>query len=181
MQEQQVIEATRRWVERFVIAMNLCPFVRREVERGSLRFSVTDAGDDRQLLQSLHDELELIGADSDIETTLLIHPSVLQDFGDYNQFLGDCEELLRMLDLEGVFQIASFHPRYRFAGTDPGDAENFTNRSPYPMLHILRESSVAKAVDSYPDVEQVPSRNIVNLNAQGTEQLTSLWKTCFDD
>ena len=180
MQEQQIIDVTRRWVERFVVAMNLCPFARRELERGCLRFSVTDAGDELQLLQVLQDELDLMNADSDIETTLLIHPSVLQNFGDYNQFLGDCEQLLRALDLEGVFQIASFHPQYQFAGSEPGDAENFSNRSPYPMLHILRESSVASAVDSYPDVDQVPQRNIAYLNDQGAEQLTSLWRSCFD-
>lgn len=180
MQKQQIIDVIRCWVERFVVAMNLCPFARREMERGRLRFSVTNAGDELQLLQVLQDELDLMNADSDIETTLLIHPSVLQNFGDYNQFLGHCEELLRVLDLEGVFQIASFHPQYQFAGSEPDDAENFSNRSPFPMLHILRESSVANAVDSHPDVDQVPQRNIAYLNDCGAEQLTSLWRSCFD-
>jgi len=180
LQEQSVIAATRRWIERFVVGFNLCPFARRELEEGRVRFAVTRARDALQLLQALQDELELLGADGDLETTLLIHPEVLSGFSDYNQFLDDCERLLRALDLEGVFQIASFHPDYQFAGTDPGDAENFSNRSPYPMLHILREASVERAVAGYADIEAVPARNIATLGKLGPERLRALWQDCFD-
>lgn len=180
MQEHRVIAATRSWVERFVVEFNLCPFARRELEQDRLRFSVTAAADEPQLLQALEREFEQLLADSSIETTLLIHPGALQDFYLYNQFLGDCEALLRARDLEGVFQVASFHPDYQFAGTGPDDAENYSNRSPYPMLHILREDSVARAVAAHPDADGIPGRNIATLNARGASQLRALRQACLD-
>lgn len=170
----------RRWVERVVVAHNLCPFARRELAAGTVRFVVTDAADEEQLLLALADELDLLNRDPDIETTLLIHPRVLQDFLDYNQFLAACEELLEQLSLDGVYQIASFHPDYQFADTEPEDAENYSNRSPYPMLHILREDSVARAVAGHPDVEGIPDRNIALLKKLGSEHLSDILRSCFD-
>lgn len=169
-----VVAATRRWVESLVIGLNLCPFARRELEAGSVRFSMTDANDVEQLLNALADELALLRREPDIETTLLIHPRVLQDFLDYNQFLVACDELLLQSGLEGVLQIASFHPDYQFAGTQPSDAENYSNRSPYPMLHILREGSVERAVAAHPDAAGIPDRNIALLNELGSDRLQQI-------
>ncbi len=178
---EALIAATRRWVERLVVGHNLCPFARRELEGERVRFTVTAAEDEEGLLMALAEELELLRRFPDIETTLLIHPQVLQDFLDYNQFLAACEALLLESGLEGVFQVASFHPDYQFAGTTADDAENYSNRSPYPMLHILREDSVARAVAGHPDVEGIPNRNIALLNELGAEQLRATLRDCLTD
>ena len=178
--EDAVAATVQRWVARVVVAHNLCPFARRELEAGTVRFCVTGATDEEQLLLVLADELECLNLDPDIETTLLIHPQVLRDFLDFNQFLAACDQLLSQLSLEGVYQIASFHPDYQFAGTRPEDAENYSNRSPYPMLHILREDSVARAVAGHPDVEGIPERNIAVLNQIGRERLQAIWQDCFE-
>jgi hypothetical protein len=170
----------RRWVERIVVAHNLCPFASRELDAGTVRFVVAVAEDEAQLLLALADELERLNRDPDIETTLLIHPQVLQDFLDFNQFLAACDKLLEQLSLDGVYQIASFHPDYQFAGTQPQDAENYSNRSPYPMLHILREDSVARAVAGHPDVEGIPDRNIALLKELGSERLGEILRGCLE-
>ncbi|MDJ0879737.1 MAG: DUF1415 domain-containing protein [Halieaceae bacterium] len=177
--DERIAAAVRHWVEHLVVVYNLCPFAWREMEAGTVRFHVTGAEGEEQLLMALVDELELLQSDPSIETTLLIHPHVLRDFLEYNQFLGACEELLLQLGLEGIFQIASFHPDYRFAGTGPGDAENYSNRSPYPMLHILREDSVARAVAGHPDVEGIPERNIALLKELGAEKLQEILQGCL--
>jgi len=171
----------QRWVERVVVAHNLCPFARRELESGAVRFCVTDTEDEAQLLLVLADELERLNREPAIATTLLIHPRVLQDFLDFNQFLGACDELLIQASLDGVYQIASFHPDYQFAGTQAEDAENYSNRAPYPMLHILREDSVARAAAGHPDVEGIPDRNIALLNQLGREHLQEVWQGCFEE
>ncbi len=179
--KQAIVAASRRWVERLVVGHNLCPFARRELDADRVRFWVTDADDEEQLLLALGDELAHLHRQPDIETTLLIHPRVLEDFLDYNQFLAACDELLLQLTLDGVFQIASFHPHYQFAGTGPEDAENYSNRSPYPMLHLLREDSVAKAVASHPDVEAIPERNIALLEKLGSERLARSLEQCLEE
>jgi hypothetical protein len=132
------------------------------------------------LLAALATELALLNDDASVETTLLIHPDVLQDFFDYNQFLDTAERLLVHLELEGIYQVASFHPDYQFAGTAADDAENFTNRSPYPLLHILREESLALRIAAYPDVEQIPVRNIEQMKRLGREKLQSILQGCSD-
>jgi hypothetical protein len=131
------------------------------------------------LLLDLHAELELSLGDDTIETTLLIHPYVLQDFYIYNDFLVLADALLEQMDLDGVFQIASFHPDYQFADTLPGDVENYTNRSPFPMLHILREASLSLAIDSHPDIDSIPQQNIRLMHEMGLERLKLLWRNCF--
>ena len=170
----EISNEVRQWLETTVIGLNLCPFAQRELVRDSVRFVVSEASSEAELLQDLSDELALLGEDELIATTLLIHPSVLEDFHDYNQFLSLSDELLQDSQLEGIFQIASFHPQYQFEGSLPNDAENYSNRSPYPMLHLLRESSVERAVASYKDVEDIPARNIKLLRATGTEKLEAL-------
>ena len=129
-----------------------------------------------QLLQALETELKRLCASDSIETTLLIHANVLADFEDYNQFLGLADGLLVQMELDGVFQIASFHPHYQFADTQPDDAENYTNRSPFPLLHILREESLSRAIEHTADVDQIPLRNIEKMNELGAKKLKLLFR-----
>ena len=169
--EAQVIADTRLWLERAVIGLNLCPFARAEYVRNRIAFRVTEAMTPEALLTELEVALrELMAVEpSKIETTLLIHPRVLQDFLDYNEFLGEADALLSRMDLEGVVQIASFHPRYQFAGEDPGDMSHFTNRSPFPMLHLLREASIERAVGSGEDAATIVARNLKTVRSLGPE------------
>ncbi|MFK7829285.1 MAG: DUF1415 domain-containing protein [Congregibacter sp.] len=166
-----VVAATKTWIYALVVDLNLCPFARKVLENDSVRFAVTEVNQESELLAVLDTELERMHLNPEIETAFLIHPRLLRDFHDYNQFLTRCDRLLVAKDLEGVFQIASFHPHYQFACTDTEDAENYSNRSPHPMLHILRESSVAQAVASHPDADGIPHRNIQTLNALGATHL----------
>ena len=178
MSENKVIGATRKWVEDVVVGYNLCPFAKRELVRDRVRFVVTDAENEDDLLKALHAELQRLEDEPDIETTLLIHPGVLQDFDAYNEFLDTAEGLVAYLELEGIYQVASFHPDYQFAETEPGAAENYTNRSPFPMLHLLREASLEAAIDSYPDVDGIPDRNIALMNELGAEKMRSVLSGC---
>ncbi len=177
MEYDKIIQSTQQWVESFVVELNLCPFAKRELINNRVRFSVTEAITEEQLLETLQIELELLNNNTLIETTLLIHPRVLQDFYDYNQFLNFADSLLLEMELVGVYQIASFHPDYQFSDTNPEDVGNYTNRSPFPMLHILREESLEKAIDNYPDVDQIPSRNIELINSLGADKLEGIYKT----
>lgn len=165
------VAAVERWIEEFVVGFNLCPFAQRALGKGGVRVTSTAATTDEVLLGALQTELQLLKADSAIETSVLIHPNVLQDFFDYNDFLAVADELLRQMELEGVVQIASFHPDYQFEGTAPDAAENYTNRSPYPMLHLIREASLERAIENFADVDQIPRRNIEMMNTVGSSKL----------
>jgi hypothetical protein len=180
LRDSDIIGSVRRWVESFVVDMNLCPFAKRELIKNRVRFALTAAKTEEDLLIALQAELELLSSDASIETTLLIHANLLQDFYDYNQFLNYADKLLRQLDLEGVYQIASFHPHYQFDGTGPDDAENYTNRSPYPLLHIIREQSLERAIAASSDLDQVPSRNIELMNHLGKDKLQALMQACLN-
>lgn len=170
----------RRWVESVVVDLNLCPFAKRELVRNRIRFSVTEATAEEDLLIVLESELELLSSDPSVETTLLIHPDVLQDFYDYNQFLDYADGLLVQMKLEGVYQIASFHPHYQFGGTDPDDVENYTNRSPYPLLHVIREESLERAIAEIPNADQIPARNIELMQSLGQDKLQALLQACLN-
>jgi len=161
--------------------MNLCPFAAAEIKQQRLRTVVCYARDEQSLLAALQKEVLMLAESQAIETTLLVHPWVLEDFLDYNDFLNLCDQLLIDMNADDDFQIASFHPQYQFADTQVGDAENFANRSPYPLLHVLRESSVTRAVDAHPDITSVPQRNIERLNDLGTSHLLALWQGLVDD
>jgi len=143
-----------------------------------VRFELSSAANEEQLLRDLEAELVLIQRSEEIETTLLIHPDVLQDFFDFNQLLTRAYNRLAQLKLKGVFQIASFHPDYQFGGTEADDAENYTNKSPYPVLHILREASLDAAIAHYPEVDLIPERNIALLEGLGSLKLSALLQNC---
>jgi uncharacterized protein len=179
-EDDETARTVRRWVETIVVGLNLCPFAHRELAHDRVRFAVTDATSEDQLSTALVRELALLQSDSSIETTLLIHPSALENFSDYNEFLDRADQVLRQLNLEGVFQVASFHPRYQFAGTAPDDAENYTNRSPFPLLHLIREDSLEQAIAAFADVDDIPARNIGLMNDLGREKLQTLVQACFD-
>ena len=171
MDSDAALRATRAWVERAVIGLNLCPFAKAVQAKGGVRYVCSDAADTDALLAALRSELQLLSDTpmEEVETTLLVHPRVLQDFLDYNDFLGEADALLQQMGLEGTLQIASFHPQYQFAGTRADDIENATNRSPYPTLHLLRESSIDQAVKSFPQAEQIFEQNIRTLERLGRE------------
>ena len=179
MCNDSVIKATKNWVDRFVIDLNLCPFAKAEIYKKSVRFKVSSAQTEKQLLTHLQQELNFLTEHSTVETTLLIHPKALNDFIDYNSFLENCDELLIDMQLDGIYQIASFHPDYQFAETHYDDAENFSNRSPYPMLHILREASLERALEKYPKPESIPLKNIQTLNELGSKHCHLLLEACF--
>lgn len=163
------LDATRRWVERAVIGLNLCPFAKAVYVKQQVRFVLSDASTPEALLEELAEELVLL-RDTDpeqVDTTLIVHPDVLTDFLDYNDFLDNADAAVEALDLQGEIQVASFHPDYQFAGTAPDDISNYTNRSPYPTLHLLREASIDRAVDAFPDPEVIVERNVKTLDALG--------------
>ena len=168
--ERIAMEDTQAWLERAVVGLNLCPFAKAVMAKGQLRYVVTESSDPEQVLLLLKSEMQtLVDADPNtLDTTLLIAPYLLPDFLDFNEFLFDCEAVLQDLDLEGVLQIADFHPGYQFAGTAPDDVENRSNQSPYPTLHLLREESVSRAVDAFPDAALIYDRNIALLREMGT-------------
>lgn len=180
MSDNAVVAVTRAWVKSVVVGLNLCPFAKREIATGRVRFAATAASSEESLLAELQAELELLDNDSSIETTLLIYPHILQKFSDYNQFLQQAEALLRRQGFEGIYQIATFHPDYQFSQTDEVDAENYTNRSPFPMLHILKEASIKVALDAYPHAGQIPERNIQLLKKLGNTKMQTLLQSCFE-
>ena len=163
------IDATRRWVERAVIGLNLCPFAKAVYVKQQVRFVLSDASTPEALLEELAEELILLrDADPEqVDTTLIVHPDVLIDYLDYNDFLDNADAAVEALDLQGVIQVASFHPDYQFAGTMPDDISNYTNRSPYPTLHLLREASIDRAVEAFPDADVIVERNVKTLDALG--------------
>ncbi|WP_020560322.1 DUF1415 domain-containing protein [Thiofilum flexile] len=178
-----VLQATRCWVEQWVVKENLCPFAGKPVRENRVLYQVSHAQRPKQLLSDLTQALEHLAHTpvQELETTLLIHPNVLQDFGVYNAFLDQVDDLLLELDLEGEIQVASFHPHYQFADTDYDDVENFTNRSPYPMLHLIREASIEQAIDYHPNIDAIPIRNIEHVRNLGIEHMRTLLAQCKRD
>jgi len=170
--EKNVVAATIAWLEKVVIGLNLCPFAKAIHVKKQIRYAVSSAMDSDALLVDLKSELgKLIATNrEEIESTLIIHPKVLTDFLAYNEFLAVCDGLLDEMELDGIVQIASFHPAYQFAGTKAGDVTNFTNRSPYPTLHLLREESVTRAIETFPDVEGIYNANMATLRKIGKTQ-----------
>lgn len=178
LSDEAAIAATRTWLEKAVIGLNLCPFAKAVHVKRQVRYVVSHAETEEALLEDLLHELQLLASadPGDIETTLLIHPRVLRDFLDYNDFLDIADAAVDELDLGGVLQVASFHPQYQFADSEADDMGNFSNRSPYPTLHLLREDSVDKAVAAFPEAERIYETNIETLRKLGPEGWKALWK-----
>jgi len=174
------ISETKKWLENVVIAHNICPFAKRELERGSIHFVVENSTNMETCLENLIDECARLDEDEAIETTLLIYAEAFADFDEYLDFLEVAQALLEMEDYEGVYQLASFHPRYCFDGSTENDAANYTNRSPYPMLHLLRESSLEKALATYPNPEMIPENNIKLTRELGLEKMKETLAACYE-
>lgn len=172
----RVIAATRNWVEKAVIGLRLCPFAASPYLLGLIRYRVSEQQSPEGLAEELTQELKYLATADPLrcETSLLIYPHVLGDFLDYNQFLDQADSAVAALGLEGELQIASFHPAYQFAGSAPNDVENCSNRSPYPMLHLLRESSVRRAAAMFPGVDEIGNRNVATLRELGAAGLRKL-------
>ncbi len=175
-QERIAIEDTQKWLLQAVVGLNLCPFAKAVVVKDRVRYRVCPSAQPEELLAMLREELQhLAAADPEtLDTTLIIAPRALPDFLDFNDFLADCDRVLTDLELDGVLQVADFHPRYQFGGTDVDDIENFTNRAPYPALHLLREASIDQAVQAYPDASLIFERNIEVLKKLGHEGWANL-------
>lgn len=179
--DDTVIARTRCWIEKAVVELNLCPFARKPYEGEQVRYVVSHAQTADELFIDLQHELEhLRQTDVEVvETTVLIHPFVLNDFLDYNDFLGVVDELIETGGYAGEFQVASLHPDYQFAGTKPGDAENYTNRSPYPLLHLLREAALANAISTYARPDKIPERNIRLMEQLGAGKMQAMLDECM--
>lgn len=166
-----VLEETRHWLNQAVIGLNLCPFAKAVQVKDQIRYAISDATDAEGVLTDLQDELALLAeADPEqIDTTLLILPDAFDDFLDFNDFEEISNRLLKRMDLVGELQVATFHPQFQFADTEPDDIENCTNRSPYPILHLLREESIDRAVDAFPDAAEIYEKNIETMKRLGVE------------
>lgn len=175
--DDEVVAQTKLWLERAVIGLNLCPFAKSVHIKNQIRYVVSPAQTPEELAADLVAELEVLAEANPekIDTTLLIHPYVMQDFLDYNDFLEVADVTVEELDLDGILQVASFHPQYQFEGTDFDDIDNYTNRAPFPTLHLIREESIDKAVAAFPEAEEIYEKNIQTLRALGHEG----WKKLF--
>ena len=168
---QVAIADTQRWLERAVIGLNLCPFAKAVHVKGLIHYAVSEATTAAELFADLKNELNSLVAGVSIasDTTLLIAPHCLQNFLDFNDFLGKADKLIAKMKLEGTIQLANFHPQYQFAGTAPDDITNFTNRAPYPTLHLLRESSIDQAVEAFPEAEAIFEVNMATMERLGVQ------------
>ena len=167
--DDQIVAATQNWLEKAVIGLNLCPFAKSVHVKQQVRYVVSSATSPEQLLEELMNELQLLSDTpaEEVDTTLLIHPFVLTDFLDYNEFLDVADAAVEDMQLDGELQVASFHPDYQFSETDANDIGNYTNRAPYPILHLLREDSIERAVAAFPEAEQIFEKNIETLEKLG--------------
>ena len=173
--EEKAIEQTRQWVEKIVIKHNFCPFAAKPFQQNKIRFAVSNAKNKKDLVDDLVNELALLRDTSpdETETSVLVLTSCLSDFEEYNQFLDIADAIVDEMNLQGEIQIASFHPDYQFADLSEDDVRNYTNRSIYPMFHLIREASVEQARKHYPDVEQIPERNMALLEEMGLDVVQS--------
>lgn len=178
MNPQTVKKHVDNWLTSVVIDLNLCPFAQREYRQNKIRFSISGAETEEGIINDLSVELSLLKEHDEFETTLLVLPNALQDFLRYNDFLELADQLVDEMDLAGVVQIASFHPDYQFAGTHADDPENYTNRAPYPILHLLRERSLEQAIEHHPNTDQIPEDNIALMNKLGRPHMASLLAAC---
>lgn len=174
LQHQAIIAQTKRWLEKVVIGLNFCPFAKKEFERQSIRYVIDCSDSQKEALTTLIDELSLLDQTQDIETTLVIYVKAYKKFDDYLDWLAVASSLVEQSAYRGLYQVASFHPEYCFEGESIDDPANFTNRSPYPMLHLLRESSLDKVFKTFPQPELIPQRNIDKARELGSDFLQDL-------
>jgi uncharacterized protein len=179
MNNTLIIAQTRKWIVDVVVGCNFCPFALREVKKESIYFEVLE-GNQSQALQALTEAFAKMDAQKEIETMFLLFPKNFTRFAEYLKLVHGADRLIKKLGYEGIYQVASFHPDYIFAGSRTEDPANFTNRSPYPMLHILREESVSRAIDSYPDTEKIPERNTAFARQKGLAYMQSLRAACME-
>ena len=169
-----IIQQTKKWIIDVVIGCNFCPFAAKEIKRDTIQYEVLTDATTTTALQAVMTTMYQLDAAKHIETSLLIFPGSFESFEEYLHLLELAERLLAKEKYEGIYQIASFHPMYLFAGSNENDPSNYTNRSPYPMLHFLREESLSKAIDSYPDIDEVPNRNIAFTREKGLRYMQQL-------
>ena len=175
--QDTIISQTQEWLTKAVIGLNLCPFAKSVHVKEQIRYVVSEAETPEALLEDLINELAVL-RDTDpeqLDTTLLIHPKVLGDFEEYNDFLDVVDAAVEDMELDGELQVASCHPQYQFVGNEPANTENYTNRTPYPTLHLLREASIERAVDSFPDAADIYETNMETLRKLGLEGWKRLW------
>ena len=164
---QATIDQTQQWIEAVVVGLNFCPFAKRELRKNAVRFVLNESGDMQEALEQFVAECEFLDVHPETETTLLILPNGFEEFLYYLDLTEMAEDLLAKQGYEGVYQVASFHPEYCFADTNADDAANYTNRSPYPMLHLLREASLDTAIDNFPDIDSIPDTNLQKARSLG--------------
>ena len=176
MENNTVVQQTKNWIQKFVIGLNLCPFAAFPVGNDRVRYIVYEGEDMLEVLQLLAYELLFLKKTpaKEVETTFIISPNYLTNFQDFLDAVPAAEDILKKLKMRGDIQIATFHPKYQFAGTQPEDVENYTNRSPFPMFHLLREDSVEKAIDSYGNTEMIPVQNVALLEVMGLKEILAL-------
>lgn len=174
-----IIDQTKNWIKKVVIDCNFCPFAAKPFAQKSIHYSVELNFDNKHITELIKKEFELLDSNPSIETSFVIFPNQLLDFQEYLSFVKKAEQILRKLNYEGIYQIASFHPDYLFAGTDSGDPANYTNRSIYPMLHILREESLSKALSLFKNPESIPETNIKFAHEKGLKYMQVLRHTCL--
>ena len=174
-----IIEQTRKWVNEVVIGCNFCPFAAKEVKQDKVRYRVLGNKTANEVAEILLEEAQLLDKETGIETTLLILSGCFEDFDDYLDLVTLAEKIVQRNNYEGIYQVASFHPDYCFEGADETDAANYTNRSPYPMLHLLREESIEKVLERFPDPESIPERNINWAREKGLAYMRALRAACM--
>ncbi|CAA0091181.1 Uncharacterised protein [BD1-7 clade bacterium] len=177
--DDPIIEATHRWVTSVVVGLNLCPFAKKPLQQDRIRYRNVAVAKKRDVLEALLDELDFLDNSPETETALLVLPKGFDRFEGYLELLDMAEQLIELEDYAGIYQVASFHPEYCFDGEDWDDPANFTNRSPYPMLHLIREDLLEKALESYPNPEGIPEKNMALAREKGVEQMAQLLKACM--
>lgn len=179
--QKKAEDAVNLWLKNIVVGLNLCPFAKVPYNEKRVRIVADLCQNEELAFERIIGEINLLDESEPqkLETTLLIFPNLFEDFAHYNDFLYTANEFIRLRGWEGVYQIASFHPEYQFSGTDKNDAENYTNRSPYPILHFIREESLTAAIEAYPDVDGIPDKNIALMNGLSASELKQYFSWCF--
>ncbi|MFT5807045.1 MAG: hypothetical protein ACI9LG_001326 [Moritella dasanensis] len=171
---------TLKWVKDIIVKYNICPFAKKELERKTIHCAVFDSGDLTELLEHVNAEFIRLDTNKDIATTLVVMPKLSANFDDFLDLIDYANDLLEMQEYEGIYQLAHMHPKYRFDDTTLQDAANFTNRSPYPILHIIREDEMARVLRVFPNPEEIPERNIELLRAKGFAEINAELDACFN-